>query len=422
MKLLKISLVTAVVLGMGSSVSADALSDAFKDAKVSGEIRSMYIKKNSDATGADADGSAIGGNLGYETGDFYGFKAKVALYTTNKLTGSDSSGSSEPSKLSNTALLDGADGYTILGEAYLQYTYENTVFKAGRQRLDSPLAGADDSRIIPNLFEAYLVMNTDLPDTTLIAVHATKMSGWDSVGDITKFESTSKAAGASYNKGTTVFGAINSSIKDLTLQAWYYRAHDVADGIYVDGAYSLKTDDIAFNFAAQYWNIESQNELDDDFSFAGQAVDYDVYGLKADVTFANLTALVAYNDMTLNSSSATGVHGAWGGYPEYAYANEMFLNSYNDNGADVTKLSLSYDAGFATFETAYIVFDGHNDLNRATVATADANVIDIIASWDCKLVDNLSIFALYENQNMDDTSGASSTDSDIVKLSLAYKF
>ena len=61
--------------------------------------------------------------------------------------------------------------YIFIGQAYLNYAFGNTNIKAGRMRLDTPMAGADDARMLPNLFEAVVLSNTDIEKTTLIAAH-----------------------------------------------------------------------------------------------------------------------------------------------------------------------------------------------------------------------------------------------------------
>ncbi len=52
--------------------------------------------------------------------------------------------------------------------------FGNTNIKIGRQVLNTPLAGADDARMLPNLFEAAVLSNTDIENTTLIAAHVTR--------------------------------------------------------------------------------------------------------------------------------------------------------------------------------------------------------------------------------------------------------
>ncbi len=60
--------------------------------------------------------------------------------------------------------LTGLDGenYAFIGQAYLNYEFGNTNVKVGRQRLDTPLIGSDDARMLPNLFEAAVLTNTDI--------------------------------------------------------------------------------------------------------------------------------------------------------------------------------------------------------------------------------------------------------------------
>ena len=58
----------------------------------------------------------------------------------------------------------------------LTYARGNTNIKVGRQKLNTPLAGADDARMLPNLFEAAVFITHDIEDTTLILAHITRES------------------------------------------------------------------------------------------------------------------------------------------------------------------------------------------------------------------------------------------------------
>ncbi|WP_231563840.1 major outer membrane protein [Sulfurospirillum cavolei] len=80
MKLAKLSLVAMVVAGLASgSFAADTLADAFKNGKVSGELRAWYFDRdtgdqntNTLAKG-DADILSTGVVLSYVTDSLYGF-------------------------------------------------------------------------------------------------------------------------------------------------------------------------------------------------------------------------------------------------------------------------------------------------------------------------------------------------------------
>ena len=100
-----------------------------------------------------------------------------------------------------------------------------TMLKIARQVLDTPFAGPDDIRIVPDLYEAYLLTNTDIADTTLVLDHVTKMAGTiDSLAATAfQFNSMSNAAGiAGADDAVTIAAAIYSGFENTTLQAWYY--------------------------------------------------------------------------------------------------------------------------------------------------------------------------------------------------------
>jgi imipenem/basic amino acid-specific outer membrane pore len=155
-----------------NATAADSLESMFKEGKASGQIRAFYIDRDySGLVSTHRNATAIGGYLKYETGGWNGLNLGAAFYTSNGLGDHANIGTVDP-----TLFGKDNDSVTYLGEAYLQYKNGNTAFKAGRQKLDTPMAGSDDARMLPNLFEAYVVSNTDVKDTTLIAAHVTKFS------------------------------------------------------------------------------------------------------------------------------------------------------------------------------------------------------------------------------------------------------
>jgi hypothetical protein len=126
-KMKKNLVMSLVAVGLLSSVhAADDLSSMFKDGNVSGQIRSFYIDR--DFIGKDLHRNALsaGGYLKFETADYAGLSFGTAFYTTNYVAGSPDK---DPSLFGKNS-----DGYSILGEAYLQYKYKNTIFKGGRQK------------------------------------------------------------------------------------------------------------------------------------------------------------------------------------------------------------------------------------------------------------------------------------------------
>ncbi len=145
MKLAKLSLAAMVVAGLASSsFAADTLADAFKNGKVSGELRAWYFDREGSAT-ADPDKTAankggkdinadifnVGVILGYVTDSFYGFKLG-ATFQSNYAPAADSDAKAD----FNT---DEYGSGAVLSEAYIQYSIGNTTAKVGRQFISTPL-------------------------------------------------------------------------------------------------------------------------------------------------------------------------------------------------------------------------------------------------------------------------------------------
>lgn len=437
-KMLSIAAVAALAT---SSFAASDLAGAFKEGKASGQIRAMYVYndfKNDDHGGPDTKGIALGGKLGFETAPVYGISAGAVLYTSQDmgLKNPASTGRQDPYTYD-----ENGNSYSLLGQAYLQGQFGKTTVKVGRQQLDTPLAGSDDIRMIPNLFEAALVINTNVPDTTLIGGYVARMAGLDSVSDKsarTQFQSMSRAAlgalvdntdttaqgghavTAIQDKGVAVAAIINNSVKDLTLQVWDYYAYDVLNAIYAQADYKLGLGkDMALNLSAQYEHLNDMGKTKDVLRSIDAKVGYDVYGVKASLeTPIGLTPYLAYNKVS-EQKNGTGLYvfGAWGGYAEFAMGEETWYNSLGTgvlgtatqtsmNGAAVYKIGADYSLekvglGARTIGLAYTKFDLKDKYNQtgtpAVDTDKDMNVWDLKYTCSGALVKNLDATVLFES-------------------------
>ncbi|MFZ3053279.1 MAG: OprD family outer membrane porin [Sulfuricurvum sp.] len=341
-----------------NSMAADDLASMFKEGKASGQIRAFYIDRDySGGTTVHRDGLAIGGYLKYETGMLNGLSAGAAFYTTNKLdTKSYIAGEND-----TTLFGPNGDNETYLGEAYLQYKNGNTAFKAGRQKLDTPLAGADDARMLPNLFEAYVLSNTDIKDTSLIAAHVTKFaagtfanaynnqpaalsltSGYSGLTNATNmvgsFENMGEYAIGKNTDGVTVAAAIYSGIPGMKLQLWDYYAHDILNAIYAEANYGWSYASGVSPYAAAQYIKE-----DDVGSSYATKVNSDFIAVKAGVKVANFDVYAALSHNSKDSSAAIGggTITPWGGMP--AYTQGMVTRHQFMAGTDAWKAAANYD-------------------------------------------------------------------------------
>lgn len=275
----KLSLVTAITLSsMATLANAnETLADAFTNGKIKGEIKSVYSSSNFLGKAKSDDITTVGGSLGYLTGDFYGFRTGATLQVSHVITDDNN----------NNVFKDDLDASgAVLSEAYLDYKLANTSAKAGRQFVYTPLVstaidGKSSERLIKDSFEAYLLTNTDIPDTTIVAGYVDKYQAQANAGDL-KFDQ--------YKDGAYTFYIKNNSIENLELQAQYLNVNAIAtnkdmEDIYLQADYKIGNQTVS----AQY--LATNNELDDD----GQ-----LFGLKATgpLGISNLGYVVAFNSST----------------------------------------------------------------------------------------------------------------------------
>jgi len=360
--------ISAVAVGLLSSVNvygAEDLSSMFSNGKVSGQIREFSISrtyKKSDNSGYTRNGNAIGGHLTYETDDFRGLSLGAAFYTTNAFARSNekSSKTTDPSLFGSNN-----DSYSILGEAYLQYKFGKTLFKGGRQMLNTPLAGADDVRMLPDLFEAYILTNKDISDTTLVVGHLSKFaqgtfgrvyssgllsatSGYsnvDSKNQVGGFVNMGTYATGTSTSGVTFGSVTYTGIKGLKVQLWDYYAHDISNSIY--GQADLKWNCLFSDSVKPFASVQVIKQSDVGDKLLGK-LDGTLVGGKIGAKVNNVTAYVAYTQTGKNSSSEAASGGyensivtMWGGMPGFTQGmvtRHMFLA-----GTKATKVGAVYN-------------------------------------------------------------------------------
>lgn len=287
MKLAKLSLAAIVVAGLASSsFAADTLADAFKNGKVSGELKAWYFEKDSATSAGSVDIINTGITLGYITDSINGFRIGATM---------QSSAAPFVSADAKTAYADHMYGSgAVLSEAYLGYGIGKTDVKVGRQFISTPLIAGSGSRFIKESFEGATVVNTDLPATILIAGYVSKFQGRTSdvsttsyndatavagtVGDAPTFEKAAPfngtAIGAAKGKtnpisfdGAYTAAAINKSIQNLALTAQYALAKDVGglDDVslyYTEANYVLPMNGFKIGFDANYRGSKTGSALD----------------------------------------------------------------------------------------------------------------------------------------------------------------
>ncbi len=407
-KYIVLSVVTVGLLSPANA--AEDLGSMFTQGKVSGQIREYSISRSVDYSKPTKEdytrkANAIGGYLKYVTDDYKGLDLGVAFYTTNGF--GLKSDKANNKRVDPTLLGKDNESYSLLGEAFVDFKYENTTFKGGRQKLNTPMAGADDARMIPNLFEAYIVTNTDLADTTLLVGHITRFaqgtfgraygtggilgatagySAVDAANQVGEFRNMGTYALDKSTAGVSVASITYAGIEGLKVQLWDYYAYDILNIAYgqVDFKWNcLITDSVKPFVAAQF---VKEDDVGDNLlkTLGGNGnIDSFYWGAKAGVKIENFTGYVAYSQTGKNSNTdtvyANAIISPWGGMP--AFTQGMVTRHVFLAGTKAKKIALSYNwKNFGADLKTVIYYASYNmDKNNGyTFGDTDEKGFDII--------------------------------------------
>jgi len=171
-------------------------------------------------------------------------------------------------------------------QAYLTYGIGNTSIKIGRQQLPkslSPFAFSESWNVFKNTFEAGLIVNTDLPDTTLVYAYVTRSNDVFALADWSRINDNDD------NGAVHMITAQNKSIDGLTLTGTYYLAPDFtpADDL------SVIWGDAKFAVSDYAIALQGGTILAEDL--APGLADTTAFGAKLGATFGMFDTSVAYS-------------------------------------------------------------------------------------------------------------------------------
>ncbi|NCC11516.1 MAG: outer membrane porin, OprD family, partial [Bacteroidia bacterium] len=410
-----------------SSFAADTLADAFKNGTVKGQLKAWYFDRTNEdaATNKNANVLALGVELNYVTDSLYGFYA-----------GATFQGAAQPwieddaeAKFRTDMHASGA----VLSEAYLGYKLGKTDVKVGRQYISTPLVNGSGSRIFKESFEGVVLVNTDLPQTTLFAGYVDKFQGRTSavMGDADGDEPSFKHRAVFGNAGTFRFdnaytaGVINKSISNLTLTAQYVLTNDVetvnratqagdVDVYYAEAGYVLPMSNFKLGFDANYRASRTDKDVDMDGYYTAARISLkDLAGFGASFAYGttsnkDLVILGAGNGPSTYTGSLIRAS------TETARANTdsyLFTATYDLSKVGVTGLGVL--AQYGKIEQDKKTGVRANDTEFTSYVGA--------VTYDVAALKGLSFALQYETQE-NDTDGASKFDQDELRFLANYKF
>lgn len=283
----------------------------------------MYSLNRTRDEKPDSNALALGGRLQYRSGWWHDrIKLGAAWYTSQKLRG--------PEDEAGTLLLQpGQQSFSVLGEAYLEAKLtKNIRARLYRQTLDTPYVNRQDTRMLPNTFEAYTLVNEGLENASFGISHVTKMKRQNA----NEFISMSEAAGfAGTDESLSMIGGRYTFQNGVTIGAVNQYAWEFMNTFYTEADRAWKVnDDLALRLAGQFTEQYSVgDELGGDF-------DTSVYGVKAALSYKNATLSLAHT----STDDDARIRSPFGGYPGYL---SIIINDFNRAGEDAWLLGLSYD-------------------------------------------------------------------------------
>ena len=423
MKLAKLSLAAMVVAGLAtSSFAADTLADAFAKGKVQGELRAWYFDRDTDDKNTpavkkkgDADIINTGLMLNYVTDTFYGFYMG-ATFQSSFAPWADS-------EAKNLYVGDEWASGAVLSEAYLGYKMKNTNVKIGRQFISTPLVNGSGSRMIKESFQGATIVNTDLPNTTLIAGYVNKFQGRTSAvlsseeGKAPDFEKAAVFSGGpnAYFDDTYTVAVINQSIKGLTLTGQYAFIGDVAkledvNVYHIEGNYLLPLNGFKLGFDLVYRASDTDIADYSGSYFGGRLSIRELGGFGASFAMAQ-------------TDDSEDLIAGMGNGADNLYTGTIIRGGTNTFLRDTTSYLFEASYDFSKVGVQGLKLLGQYAYAEQDNTDTEYTTYHIGASYDVAALKGLSLGLQYETQEKEvGTTIKTSKDTDEVRFRANYKF
>ena len=313
-------------------------------------LRTYYLDQES-LTGVPASAWAFGGWAGLRSpwwGDM--FRVGIVGYTSLKLIGPDDE---DGTKL----LAPGQEAIAVLGEAFGSLRMFGQTFTGYRQRINRPFINLQDSRMVPNTFEAYTLTGA-ASGVSYTGGYITKIK----TREANHFVWMSDAAGGgnSDHKGTAFAGATWDFVKDGYVRADFQQTGDVFNTVYVDGKYPIALDQqTVMALGAQYYHQKSVGSAQiGNFSTWGA-------GLQATITRGPFGGQLYYTQ----TGKGFDTQNPYGDHPSYLYLMQVAFNTAGEEAWGVGGNINFATLGAPGLTAAAVYASGKNRISAKTGAS-----------------------------------------------------
>ena len=339
---------------------------AFKDTKFEINLRTFYLDRHQ-FSGDISQAWAIGGWAGVKTGYFLDHVAFA-------VTGFTSLPLYAPEDRDGTLLLKpGQEGLAVLGEAYVDIRIiDGLNLYAGRKGYDTPYINRNDTRMLPNTFEAIVLQgrwelgkSSTRPDTSTAGVNKDGkevvppapvpakevpvirygVGYFDSIKERNsdEFVSMAEDAGADVERGVFTAGVIYENGKKFSIGAIDYYSPDIINIAHAEAKVELPLSaDVRPRLAVQFTD---QRSVGDDL-LEGDSFSTQQFGIKADLPVKKALFTIGYTNIT----DGAGIKNPWSGNPGYT---SVQVQEFNRAGESALILRVGYEFPWVEGLSAY---------------------------------------------------------------------
>jgi len=414
---------TLISLATASLIASSAMAaDKGIDIVVSGQA-TVYYESHSengnkdDNTIFDQDNSqanvGIQLNLGADLGNNFTFGSQLTYLGTAGLEKNLVSGVKQQA---DAAVIQEGDTTSdiALTKIFIAKKIANTTVKIGRQELPkslSPLAFTEGWNVYKNTFDAILVVNTDIPDTTLVGAYVSGGTGM-SLNTTNDLVVASTLGNVEVNGEAYMLTVQNKSIPMTTVTASYYMLDNVAgsetpnfgtdaDAMWLDIAVADKSLPMGLKVGAQAGHIAT-----DDLG-AVKFDDTTAYGMKVSIApMEALTLTAAYTSVDGDNDKVNVAFKNTGTGIKTPLFTQLV---YNQNAialdADTYVLKASYNAGtYGVIGAAY----GNTNAGEANLMGDEKDYQEWDLTYKVKYA-SVQYFAAYIYREIDNGGSMNAT-------------
>ncbi len=357
--------------------------------------------------------NAIGGYIGFETESYYGLSAGITGYTSQPIF-------NNPQDKGGLSLLkDNQEGYSVLGESFVKYQYNNTFIKAGRQLLSEYGFLSDkDIRMTPYTYEGVVIENRDFENIVLRIgdifkvkpINSTKFTNFIAAsGETLKYKNSNRKTIIGYynpnnfnsqgdyigpNQDLYLVSIVFDNTK-MHFEAWNYYCENFVNSVYTTISYTDSIGDFTNSIGIQGVKQDSVGD-----HVVGK-IDTYALGLELQSSYENFSLKYALNKMKYNEHSYNGGELIinWGNNRLY---NSLYYNDSQEAGTISNSLTATYN--FLKLDTTILFtgskFDFPNRFDEH-FGTQDNNEYDFVLNYKPHFYKQLSVelVLIYVNFN-----------------------